>query len=93
MATFTVNGQNIPSGAERHTAAVDPPDRCTAVRVQLTDPNSVWDSTSGTIARWGIQASAPDGTFTNTSADWENQGCVFQDNRSEERRVGKECRL
>lgn len=79
MAVFNVPASNIQPGAERHGAAVDPPDQVTAAFVQLTDPNGVWNTTSGNIVRWGVQMSKPDGTFFNTAADWQNRGSVFQD--------------
>jgi hypothetical protein len=80
MAIFTVGSTNVVQGAERHGAAVDPPDRVTALSVQLVDTDGQWGVTVGTITRWGVQASAADGTFSNTAADWANQGSIFQDN-------------
>jgi hypothetical protein len=80
MAIFTVGSTNVVQGAERHGAAVDPPARVTAASVQLVDTDGVWDTTPGTITRWGVQASDAAGVFTNTAADWGSQGSVFQDN-------------
>ncbi len=80
MAVFNIGSTLITSGAERHTAGVDPPDRVTAIKVQLVDTDVVWDTTVGNIVRWGIQASKSDGTYANDATDWNNQGGLFQDN-------------
>jgi hypothetical protein len=80
VAIFDIAGVSIAPGGERHSAAVDPADSVRAASVQLTDPNGVWNSTVGNITRWGVQASANNGTFANTAADWQNPGSVFQDN-------------
>jgi hypothetical protein len=58
MAIFNVPAVNILPGAERHSAAVDPPDTVTAALVQLTDPNGVWNTTVGNIIQWGVQQSS-----------------------------------
>lgn len=79
MAIFNIPATTIAPNAERRGAAVDPPARVTSVLIQLTDPNGVWNSTSGTITRWGVQASRVDGTFANNGTDFQNLGSVFQD--------------
>lgn len=75
MAIFNIPGVNLQPGAERVSPAQDPPDTCTKLKVQLTDAGGTWDTTPGTILRWGIQTS--DASGTNWS--WQNEGCVFQD--------------
>lgn len=80
MAQFTVGSTLIRAGAERRGAAVDPPDRVTAVKVQIVDTDGQWGTTSGNVLKWGIQASRVDGTFANDGTDWDNPGGVFQSN-------------
>jgi hypothetical protein len=82
MAVFQVQAANVTPGAVRSSppAGVDPPEQVTALKIQLTDPNGVWDTTTGNIIRWGVQTSRADGTFANDGSDWGNEGSTFQDN-------------
>jgi hypothetical protein len=73
MANFTVSPVLIAAGAERRSAAVDPPARLTKAFVQLTD-GGAWDTTAGFVKRWGVQAS--DAAGANFS--FANAGSVFQ---------------
>lgn len=78
MAVFSIGATLINPGAERHGASKDPPDQVTAVKVSLVDTNGDWLTKTGTILKWGVQASDSGGNFANTAADWDNQGSVFQ---------------
>jgi hypothetical protein len=69
MAVFQIGSTNIPSGAERHGAAQDPPDRVTSASVQLVDTDGLWGTTVGNIQAWGVQQSNLDGTFNNDGSD------------------------
>lgn len=69
MAVFQIGDTNIVQGAERHGAAVDPPDQVTAASVQLVDTSGQWGTTPGNVLAWGVQQSRADGTFANDGTD------------------------
>lgn len=61
MAQLTINPQNIPPGAMRHSATRVVPALSRDVTIQMTDSGNSWTTTPGNLLVWGVQASADGG--------------------------------